>query len=61
MGEDFEPKIVGFLCNWCPSTFFFVEKSSAGSGSAKKNVGEKEISPTPAHFFQFYHDQEAAS
>ncbi|UCF07657.1 MAG: hypothetical protein JSW28_08435, partial [Thermoplasmata archaeon] len=42
MTGKFEPKIIGYLCNWCHSAFFFVTKFSAGSGS-QRNCRESKI------------------
>ena len=46
MNPDFEPKIIGYLCNWCNSAFFFVTKFSAGSGSQRKTWGKKKLTLT---------------
>jgi hypothetical protein len=46
MSDEFDPKIIGYLCNWCHSVFFFIPQS-AGFGSKEKN-GSKRNSPKPA-------------
>jgi hypothetical protein len=43
--SDFEPVIIGFVCN---TVFFFGAIFSAGFWSAKKKMGQKETSPSPA-------------
>jgi hypothetical protein len=43
---DFEPKILAFACNWCPSVFFFEAEFSAGSGSQRKKWVKKKLALT---------------
>jgi hypothetical protein len=49
-GEEYEPKIIAFLCNWCSSAFFFGAKFSAGSGSQRKTWGKKKLTLTCSNF-----------
>jgi hypothetical protein len=41
-GPEFEPKILAFLCNWCPSAFFFGAKFSAVT-LFRKSVNGKRV------------------
>jgi hypothetical protein len=38
---EFEPKIVGFVCNWCTSVFFFEAPSLPASALKEKRLGKK--------------------
>ncbi len=48
--STFEPKILGLLCNWCCSAFFFGAKFSDGSGSQRKTWGKKKLALTYSNF-----------
>ena len=37
----FEPKIVAFCCNWCPSVFFFGAPAMRASPPKEKRLGKK--------------------
>ncbi|UCF08384.1 MAG: hypothetical protein JSW28_01460, partial [Thermoplasmata archaeon] len=50
----FEPKIIGYLCNWCRSAFFFGPKFFAGSGSQRKTWGKKKLALTCSNFVVAY-------
>jgi hypothetical protein len=50
MSEEFDPKIIGYLCNWCCSVFFFGAKISAGSGSQRKKWVKKKLALTCSNF-----------
>jgi hypothetical protein len=40
---EFEPKIVGFVCNWCTSVFFFEALTFPASARKEKNWSNKKL------------------
>ncbi len=45
--SSFEPRIIAFCCNWCPSVFFFVAPALRARPRKEKNW-EKRNSGSPA-------------
>ena len=41
--SEWEPKIIGFLCNWCSSTFFFGQFPALAEPHKEKRRTNKEI------------------
>jgi hypothetical protein len=46
MTADFEPKLIGYLCNWYRSVFFFGIFSFAGRPSQRKKWIKKKLGST---------------
>ena len=43
--EEFQPKIVAFICNWCTSVFFFEAPAMQASPRKEKRLGKKKPGP----------------
>ncbi len=48
MSEEFDPKIIGYLCNWCRSVFFFMPQSAGLSSKEKNGSKRNSLKPAPS-------------